>query len=59
MGHRETDLPLWLAALAVIPPAHLAIVAAPRQQVTVLGVKLGRHQVIRGMQVQQRLGGVL
>ena len=59
MGHGEADLPLRLAALPVIPPADLAIVAAPGQQVTILGVKLARDQVVRGVQVQQGLGGVL
>ena len=59
VGHGQADLPLRLAALAIIPPAHLAVVAAPGQKVTVLGVKLARDEVVRGVQVQQRLGGVL
>ena len=59
MRHGEADLPLGLAALPVVPPADLAIVAAPGQQVTILGVKLARDQVIGRVQVQQGLGGVL
>lgn len=59
MGHGEADLALRLAALPVVPPAHLPVVAAAGQQVPVLGVELARHQVVGGRQVQQRLRGVL
>ena len=49
----------YFPCLAIIPPADLAVVAAPRQQVAVLGVKLARDEVVGGIQAQQRLRGVL
>ena len=57
--HREADLTLRLPSLPIIPPADLAIVTTPSQQVTVLRVELTGHQVEGWVELQVGLGGIL
>ena len=59
MGHRQTDLSLGLPSLPIIPPADLAVVTAPSQQVAVLGVELAGDQVEGRVELQVGLGGIL